>query len=95
MMLHLAWVENLFRIPTLLFYHQPLLGWSRRFHPSLSLDRWKEFTRDQMASATGIPQEHPQTIIGREDEPLLGSPGDVVQDDQQPILYNLITGASS
>lgn len=50
-------------------------------------------TRDQMASATGIPQEHPQTITAREDEPLLGSPGDVVQEDQQPIFYNLVTGA--
>ncbi|PLB38506.1 cytochrome b561 domain-containing protein [Aspergillus candidus] len=48
-----------------------------------------------MASATGIPQEHPQTITAREDEPLLGSPGDVVQEDQQPIFYNLVTGTAS
>jgi hypothetical protein len=31
-----------------------------------------------MASATGIPQDHPATIEAREDEPLLGRPGDVM-----------------
>jgi hypothetical protein len=33
-----------------------------------------------MASATGIPQDHPATIEAREDEPLLGRPGDVFHD---------------
>jgi hypothetical protein len=32
-----------------------------------------------MASATGIPQDHPATIEAREDEPLLGSLGDLVE----------------
>lgn len=45
-----------------------------------------------MASATGIPQEHPQTIEAREDEPLLGGPGDVVQKENAYIIYNLFTG---
>lgn len=45
-----------------------------------------------MASATGIPQEHPQTIEAREDEPLLGRPGDVVQKEDEYIIYNLFTG---
>ncbi|GAB1194506.1 hypothetical protein APSETT444_003752 [Aspergillus pseudonomiae] len=48
-----------------------------------------------MASATGIPQEHPQTIEAREDEPLLGRPGDVVQKEDQYIIYNLFTGTAS
>ncbi|KAF7595840.1 hypothetical protein BBP40_004652 [Aspergillus hancockii] len=48
-----------------------------------------------MASATGIPQEHPQTIEAREDEPLLGRPGDVVQKESHYIFYNLFTGTAS
>lgn len=48
-----------------------------------------------MASATGIPQEHPQTIEAREDEPLLGRRGDVVQRESDYILYNLFTGTAS
>jgi hypothetical protein len=45
-----------------------------------------------MASATGVPQEHPQTIEAREDEPLLGGPGAVTQGDSDPIYRNLIKG---
>lgn len=47
-----------------------------------------------MASATGIPEEDPTTIEAREDQPLLGRPGDVVQGNRAPIYYNLITGTS-
>lgn len=45
-----------------------------------------------MASATGIPQTHPVTAESREDEPLLGHPGDVEQAEDENILHNLITG---
>ena len=45
-----------------------------------------------MASATGIPQEHPATIQAREDEPLLGRPGDVTQKPDELIYRNLFTG---
>lgn len=45
-----------------------------------------------MASATGIPDAHPVTVESREDEPLLGRPGDVTQKQDQNIVYNLITG---
>lgn len=45
-----------------------------------------------MASATGIPQDHPATIIAREDEPLLGRPGDVTQKPDESIYRNLFTG---
>jgi hypothetical protein len=45
-----------------------------------------------MASATGIPQEHPVTIESREDEPLLGRPGDVTQKPNESIVRNLFTG---
>ncbi|KAE8354134.1 hypothetical protein BDV28DRAFT_131663 [Aspergillus coremiiformis] len=48
-----------------------------------------------MASATGIPQGHPHTIEAREDEPLLGGPGDVVQKEDEYIFYNLFTGTAS
>jgi hypothetical protein len=44
-----------------------------------------------MASATGIPEEHPDTIEQTEDEPLLGRRGDVVQ-GSKPIYYNFLTG---
>jgi len=45
-----------------------------------------------MASATGIPARavDPQEV--GEDEPLLGRPGDVLQEDSQPLYYNLFTG---
>lgn len=46
-----------------------------------------------MASATGIPEHHPATVEAREDEPLLGSPGDVTQKEGVGIHHNLITGA--
>lgn len=45
-----------------------------------------------MASATGIPQDHPATIVSREDEPLLGRPGDVTQKPDESIYRNLFTG---
>jgi hypothetical protein len=46
-----------------------------------------------MASATGIPQEHPDSIAeSGEDEPLLGKPGDVTQSVGHAIATNLITG---
>ncbi|KAK1140122.1 Serine--tRNA ligase, mitochondrial [Aspergillus melleus] len=48
-----------------------------------------------MASATGIPQDHPQTIESREDEPLLGGPGQIVQKESDYIFYNLFTGTAT
>lgn len=45
-----------------------------------------------MASATGIPQEYPQTIESRADEPLLGGPGAATQKDESAIQYNVLTG---
>ncbi|KAJ6143328.1 Cytochrome b561 eukaryote [Penicillium samsonianum] len=48
-----------------------------------------------MASATGIPQEHPETIISRDDEPLLGRRGDVTQKSDECIYRNLFTGTAS
>ncbi|KAE8151045.1 seryl-tRNA synthetase [Aspergillus avenaceus] len=48
-----------------------------------------------MASATGIPEQHPQTIEAQEDAPLLGQPGDVVQKEDAYIFYNLVTGTAS
>ncbi|KAJ5485978.1 hypothetical protein N7530_000278 [Penicillium desertorum] len=48
-----------------------------------------------MASATGIPQDHPATIEAREDEPLLGRPGDVTQKPDEIIYRNLFTGTAS
>lgn len=48
-----------------------------------------------MASATGIPEQHPTTVEAREDEPLLGTPGAVTQKEGVGIHHNLITGASA
>ncbi|KAK2768170.1 hypothetical protein FQN54_000022 [Arachnomyces sp. PD_36] len=57
-----------------------------------------------MASATGIPQEHPDDVTAstsaaasrsREHEPLLGKPGDVTQSETVGIQNNLITGTAS
>ena len=45
-----------------------------------------------MASATGIPQEHPSTIESRADEPLLGAPGAATQKNDASIIHNLYTG---
>lgn len=42
-----------------------------------------------MASATGIPQEHPRTI---EAEPLLGGPGAATQREEDAMPYNVFTG---
>lgn len=42
-----------------------------------------------MASATGIPQD---PIQPRDDEPLLGRPGDVTQKPDENIYRNLFTG---
>ncbi|KAJ5576833.1 hypothetical protein N7535_003759 [Penicillium sp. DV-2018c] len=46
-----------------------------------------------MASATGIPEVHPSTIEARDDEPLLGRPGDVIQKPDERIYRNLFTAA--
>ncbi|KAN0083113.1 hypothetical protein V8E54_002201 [Elaphomyces granulatus] len=40
------------------------------------------------------PNEEPTSIEPREDEPLLGRSGDVVQRQDVPIYYNLLTGAA-
>jgi hypothetical protein len=61
------------------------------FFVSLSLSQIHE-PSVKMASATGIPQEHPETIEAREDEPLLGRPGDVTQKPEEGIYRNLFTG---
>jgi hypothetical protein len=42
-----------------------------------------------MASATGIPETR------REDEPLLGGPGDVLQEEGKGIHLNLVIGERS
>ncbi|KAG0155202.1 hypothetical protein PDIDSM_776 [Penicillium digitatum] len=47
-----------------------------------------------MASTTGIPQP-PATIVSREDEPLLGRPGDVTQNPNESFYRNLFTGTAS
>ncbi|KAF9893088.1 Serine--tRNA ligase, mitochondrial [Aspergillus nanangensis] len=44
--------------------------------------------------AGGIPQLHPQTIEAREDEPLLGRRGDVIQKDDESVFMNLFTGTA-
>jgi len=49
-----------------------------------------------MASATGIPEERPASVSDAgEDEPLLGRPGDVIQQGGRHILVNLITGTAT
>ncbi|KAI2922808.1 hypothetical protein CBS147343_2288 [Aspergillus niger] len=48
-----------------------------------------------MASATGIPQEHPDTIQEQEDAPLLHTPGNVPQKENAAIYQNLFTGTAS
>ncbi|GAT23614.1 cytochrome b561 [Aspergillus luchuensis] len=48
-----------------------------------------------MASATGIPQEHPDTIQEQEDAPLLHTPGNVPQEKSAAIYQNLFTGTAS
>jgi len=45
-----------------------------------------------MASATGIPARAVDPTELREDEPLLGRPGDLLQNEDKPIYYNLFTG---
>jgi hypothetical protein len=50
------------------------------------------FSLVKMASATGIPETHPATIEARDDEPLLGRPGDVTQKPDENIYRNLFTG---
>ena len=45
-----------------------------------------------MASATGIPARAVDPTGLREDEPLLGRPGDLLQREEIPIYYNLFTG---
>lgn len=49
-----------------------------------------------MASATGIPESNPATNEGsREDEPLLGQPGDASQPYQKGLEFNLILGTET
>jgi len=46
-----------------------------------------------MASATGIPDQNPETLVGHdEEEPLLGRPGDAKQQDGAPLWANLWIG---
>lgn len=47
-----------------------------------------------MASATGIPQDPPVRVDAdaREDEPLLGRPGDVTQAEDEYLMRNLSSG---
>ncbi|PGG96213.1 hypothetical protein AJ79_09682 [Helicocarpus griseus UAMH5409] len=49
-----------------------------------------------MASATGIPEQHPASINGADEhEPLLGRPGDVSQKENQALVTNLFTGTAT
>ncbi|PYH93633.1 cytochrome b561 [Aspergillus ellipticus CBS 707.79] len=48
-----------------------------------------------MASATGIPQDLPDTILEREDAPLLQTPGNAPQRESASIYQNLFTGTAS
>lgn len=45
-----------------------------------------------MASATGIPQEHPRTIETEAEQPLLGGPGAATQREEDAMPYNVFTG---
>jgi hypothetical protein len=46
-----------------------------------------------MASATGIPDQNPETLVGHdEEEPLLGRPGDAKQQDGTPLWANVWIG---
>lgn len=47
-----------------------------------------------MASATGIPEQHPGSISNGhgEQEPLLGRPGDASQKEGKSLAWNLILG---
>lgn len=47
-----------------------------------------------MASATGIPQEHPRTIEAEAEQPLLGGPGAATQREEDAMPYNVFTGKS-
>ncbi|KAL1969586.1 hypothetical protein VTN77DRAFT_8139 [Rasamsonia byssochlamydoides] len=47
-----------------------------------------------MASATGIPEDHPTALEAREDQPLLGQPH-VTQKEDVSISRNFLTGAAS
>ncbi|KAJ5290505.1 uncharacterized protein N7443_010758 [Penicillium atrosanguineum] len=47
-----------------------------------------------MASATGIPQTDPTTIVEQESAPLLGRPGDATQRQGESIARNLISASS-
>ena len=48
-----------------------------------------------MASATGIPEENPDTQGRAEDEPLLGRSGDASQQDGKGIQFNFVLGISA
>ncbi|OJD37061.1 cytochrome b561 [Diplodia corticola] len=47
-----------------------------------------------MASATGIPEQHPDPVSNGhgEQEPLLGRPGDASQKEGKPLAWNLVLG---
>lgn len=45
-----------------------------------------------MASATGIPQEHPRTIEAEAEQPLLGGPGAATQREEGAMPCNVFTG---
>lgn len=47
-----------------------------------------------MASATGIPEEHPHAVEAREDQPLLGKPGGATQAEGAGIHHNPVTGSA-
>lgn len=50
-----------------------------------------------MASATGIPEQHPTSIDNGhgEQEPLLGRPGDASQREGKPLAWNLVLGTGA
>lgn len=47
-----------------------------------------------MASATGIPENVSAFRRNGEEEPLLGRPGDVAQQEGKPMAYNLVSGTA-
>ncbi|KAF2147316.1 uncharacterized protein K452DRAFT_282321 [Aplosporella prunicola CBS 121167] len=47
-----------------------------------------------MASATGVPDVHPEALGRGEDEPLLGRAGDASQQDGSALQWNLVLGTA-
>lgn len=81
--MHISKIQALaLRIPGL----NPKLAPLPLFGPKTSV------SAERMASATGIPQAHPDTIVSQETAPLLGRPGDVTQKQDESIARNLISG---